>query len=209
MLYLMMRCKKIEMNMLVHYNTKHSCIMDIVPSISVLMDSATSAEKKAPSLEEENHQLKEEIAQLKQLLEKNGSKVSVMDAVGCVLHKGRPPGLHECSTCREKKDSSHFNYYNQRIDQHGYLMRSNALCKTCGDESSKERKKTLEKANKEGKIPPKPEPGDICPNCNRNWGSIETPRNWHRDHDAIKNEFRRWLCGDCNMAQHDHRHGTS
>ena len=41
------------------------------------------------------------------------------------------------------------------------------------------------------------------------WGSEEDPRNWHRDHDAIKNTFRGWLCGDCNMAKHDHRFNIS
>ena len=160
---------------------------------------------------DEINKLKKENADLKKMLmlATNASGIPLTDAVGCILHKGKPPGLHECSTCRERKESSQFNYYSQRVDQHGYLMRSNALCKNCAEISNKERKETLQKANKEGKIPPKPSPGDTCPNCHRTWGSAEAPRNWHRDHDAIKNEFRGWLCGDCNMAQHDHRHGMS
>jgi hypothetical protein len=143
------------------------------------------------------------------ILSTNPSKVKLEEAVGCILHRGKPPGLHECSKCRIKKDNSNFNYYTSRIDKNGYLMRSNALCTICGVESDKERQETLKRAAKEGKIPPKPNPGDICPKCNRAWGAIDNPRNWHRDHDAIKNEFRGWLCGDCNMANHDHRHGIS
>ena len=157
----------------------------------------------------ELEELKQENTRLKQLIAINVAAFPIADAVGCILHKGKPPGLHECSTCREKKESSYFNYYSQRVDQHGYLMRSNALCKLCTELSNRERKETLQKASQEGKIPTKPIPGDICPKCTRHWGSAEAPRNWHRDHDAIKNEFRGWLCGDCNMAQHDHRHGTS
>jgi len=161
-------------------------------------------------------QLQQKIAELERqnqmmsaLLSTNSTAITVSDAVGCILHKGKPPGLHECSRCRGNKDHTHFAYYAQRVDKNGYLMRSNALCNDCRTETDKERKDTLSKANKDGKIPPKPKPGDICPNCERPWGSVEEPRNWHRDHDAIKNEFRAWLCGDCNMAKHDHRHNIS
>jgi ribosomal protein L34E len=157
----------------------------------------------------ENQQLKEKIKKYEDLLATNKSKVSLVDAKGICLHKGPPPGLHECRECRTKKDCQHFGYYQNRIDKNGYLSRTNAVCNDCGVKLDKERKETLDKANKEGKIPPKPKGGDVCPKCERSWGSEEAPRNWHRDHDAIKNEFRGWLCGDCNMANHDHRYGTS
>jgi len=151
--------------------------------------------------------MNEEVAKYRELF--TSSTIPMEEIKGCIFHKGKPPGLHECSKCRVSKDSSHYGYYTNRVDKNHYLMRSNALCKDCRMETEKERKDTLKKATKEGKIPTQPKPGDICPKCQRKWGSEEKPRNWHRDHDAIKNEFRGWLCGDCNMAQHDHRHGIS
>jgi len=133
----------------------------------------------------------------------------INEIVGLIPHRGYPPGMHECSSCRENKFSDQFSYYNNRVDKNGYLMRSNALCIDCRKKSDIERKNTLDIAKKNNEIPEKPLPGDKCSNCNRNWGSPEKPRNWHRDHDAIKNKFRGWICGDCNMAKHDHRHGLS
>ena len=131
------------------------------------------------------------------------------DIKGFIAHKGEPPGLHECSKCRELKGSEHFKYYQNRVDKNGYLMRSNALCNTCDKNMRQERDSTLKKAELNNEIGEKPCPGSTCPNCSRAWGTVEQPRNWHRDHDAIQNIFRGWLCGDCNMAKHDHRHGTS
>jgi hypothetical protein len=150
-----------------------------------------------------------QIAKIMKLFQTNPTNVELFHAAGIILHNGKPPGLHKCSRCWCRKDSSHFGYYSCRVDKNGYLMRSNALCFDCRKVTNKERKDTLDKAKKAGKIPPKPKPGDICSNCVRPWGTPENPRNWHRDHDAIRNEFRRWLCGDCNMALHDHRHGKS
>ena len=131
------------------------------------------------------------------------------DIKGVIAHKGEPPGLHECSKCRELKGSEHFKYYQNRVDKNGYLMRSNALCNICDKSMRQERESTLKKAELNNEIGEKPCPGSTCPNCSRAWGTAEKPRNWHRDHDAIQNIFRGWLCGDCNMAKHDHRHGTS
>ena len=175
-------------------------------SLRIIKMTEMNLFEKIKMLEEENMKLKEYFAKI---IATNPSGIAEQDVKGYIAHRGIPPGLHECSRCRENKDTTCFNYYNQRVDKNGYLMRSNALCKDCGVETDKERKETLKKAGKEGKIPPKPAPGDVCKYCNRNWGSKEQPRNWHRDHDAIKNEFRGWLCGDCNMAKHDHRHGIS
>lgn len=145
-----------------------------------------------------------------QLLVTNPSSVSFHEAEGLILHRGKPPGEeHECSRCRQKKSHDDYKYYKCRVDKYGYLMRSNALCNDCEYETRKERESTLKAAIFENKIPPRPEPGDECPKCKRQWGTVENPRNWHRDHDAIKKEFRSWLCGDCNMANHDHRHNIS
>lgn len=131
------------------------------------------------------------------------------DIKGFIAHKGEPPGLHECSKCFDLKGSEHYKYYQNRVDKHGYLMRSNALCNACDKSMRQERDSTLHKAKLNNEIGEKPCPGSVCPNCRRAWGTPEQPRNWHRDHDAIQNIFRGWLCGDCNMAKHDHRHGTS
>lgn len=135
--------------------------------------------------------------------------ISNPEIKGFIAHKGEPLGLHECSKCRELKGSEHFKYYQSRVDKNGYLMRSNALCNPCDKNMKQERDDTLKKAELNHEVGDKPKPGSICPNCSRAWGTAEQPRNWHRDHDAIHNVFRGWLCGDCNMAKHDHRHGTS
>jgi hypothetical protein len=134
-------------------------------------------------------------------------KIEIDDIKGYLCHKGPPPGLHECSKCREHKDNTHFKYYQQRVDNKGYLMRTNALCNLCSIKNKKEKDETMKKDK--NKIPKKPEPGSMCPNCKRSWGTKENPRNWHKDHDAIKHEFRGWLCGHCNMSKSDHRNGIS
>ena len=89
---------------------------------------------------------------------------------GYSLHNGKPPGLHECSKCLKMLDNSHFKYYKHRVNKKGYLLRSNALCSECVKITNKERKTTLDKATKNNEIPPKPLPGDICPNCKRKVG---------------------------------------
>ena len=88
-------------------------------------------------------------------------------------------------------------------------MRSNALCNECSEIMNTERKETLKKAKDNNEIDKKPEPGSLCPRCNRKWGTKTKPRSWHRDHDAEKHKFRGWLCGNCNMQKHDHRFGVS
>ena len=44
------------------------------------------------------------------------------DIKGFIAHRGEPPGLHECSKCRELKGSEHFKYYQNRVDKNGYLI---------------------------------------------------------------------------------------
>jgi len=134
-------------------------------------------------------------------------KIEMDDIKGIIFHRGLPQGLHECSVCNEYKDNTNFKYYQQRVDNKGYLMRSNAHCSLCSKKIKKEKDETMKK--EKDKIPEKPEAGSICTNCNRSWGTKEKPRNWHKDHDAIKHEFRGWLCGHCNMSKSDHRNGIS
>jgi hypothetical protein len=180
------------------------------------MDTETSMSVKTSEINELTEKIIGSIGQDKFILflksienEIQVESKSNIEKLEVVFHKGKPDGLHECSRCRELKTSSNYNYYSKRIDKNGYLMRSNALCVDCTIETNQERSSTLNKAKKNNEIGKKPEPGDICTGCNRSWGTKEQPRNWHRDHDAKKNEFRGWLCGDCNMAKHDHRHDIS
>lgn len=111
-----------------------------------------------------------------------------------ILTKGLPPEQMECRECRETLDSNHFSYYQSRVDQNGYLWRSNALCSKCATHSNKSRKVVLDNAN----IPEKPKKGDECPKCKRSWSG-----NWHRHHEG--DQFIEWLCGHCNTHLSDQR----
>jgi len=123
---------------------------------------------------------------LKTLSDDNGFNI--------ILTKGIPKEKMECRECRNHLSPDFFNYYLSRVDQNGYLMRSNALCNNCAIKSNKQRKQVLSNAI----IPLKPKKGDECPNCNRPWGG-----NWHRHHED--NDFISWLCGHCNMSFSDQR----
>jgi len=116
------------------------------------------------------------------------------DSVQVILTKGMPSSYMECRECKEKLPSKNFSYYLSRVDQNGYLMRSNALCHTCNYKSNKERKLVLDSCL----IPEKPKKGSECPHCNRKWNG-----NWHRHHEGDK--FIEWLCGHCNMSFSDQR----
>lgn len=118
------------------------------------------------------------------------------DGAQFIATSGIPKGEWECSECRRILPDEQFSYYQTRVNSDGTLMRSNALCRECTAKLNKERKKVLDKAN----IPPKPAKGSVCPKCQRKWSG-----NWHQDHDYKTGEFRRWLCGQCNMAEHDRR----
>ena len=48
-----------------------------------------------------------------------------------ILTHGIPEGQHICSKCDKYLLSDQFNYYMARVDQEGYLSRSNAICKEC------------------------------------------------------------------------------
>lgn len=114
--------------------------------------------------------------------------------ISIILTKGIPNEKNQCRECGQYLDSHNFNYYLSRVDQLGFLMRSNALCTECAKKSNKQRKKVLDNSE----IPPKPEKGSECPNCDRPWFG-----NWHRHHEGDK--FIEWLCGHCNMSFSDQR----
>lgn len=111
-----------------------------------------------------------------------------------ILTKGIPVEEMECRECRRTLHPSHFSYYLSRVDQNGFLMRSNALCIECASVSNKERKKVLDNSP----ITDKPKKGDKCPSCDRSWRG-----NWHRHH--VGDKFIEWLCGHCNMSLSDQR----
>ena len=115
-----------------------------------------------------------------------------------IATSGEPKEKRECSECRRMLDGDKFSYYQTRVNRQGELMRVNALCHECSDRINKERAEIPGKGKQN--IPPKPKRGDVCPKCRRPWDG-----NWHQDHDYKTGEFRRWLCGQCNMAQHDRR----
>lgn len=121
-----------------------------------------------------------------------------VDGAKFIATTGEPKGTKECSHCRKVLPEDQFKYFQTRVKSDGSLMRSNALCDDCSTRINAERKAALKQQS--DAIPPKPATGSICPNCNREWTG-----NWHRDHDYETNEFRHWLCGNCNMAKQDRR----
>jgi hypothetical protein len=122
------------------------------------------------------------------------SELDKIETLNIILTKGFPVGDMECRECRNNLSPDFFSYYLSRVDQNGYLMRSNALCNICSLKSNKQRKNVLDNA----KIPLKPKRGDECSNCNRPWNG-----NWHRHHEGDK--FISWMCGHCNMSFSDQR----
>jgi hypothetical protein len=106
----------------------------------------------------------------------------------------------KCRSCRKKKDSSNFRFYQSRVDKNGFLMRTNAICNSCSRPQNKKRTKILNDANKSGLIPKKPKSGDTCQGCEREWHG-----NWHRHHNDETHEFVSWLCGHCNMSLSEQR----
>jgi hypothetical protein len=107
---------------------------------------------------------------------------------------GEPPDTFECRECRCQLCSTQFRYYQSRVTSTGHLQRANALCKECARASNKQRQKVLKNAT----IPPRPESGAPCSHCNRSWSG-----KWHRHH--MGEDFKGWLCGQCNMSLHDQR----
>jgi len=120
------------------------------------------------------------------------------DGARFIVTTGVPKGKKECSKCRKLLPTAQFSLYQTRVDKDGALMTVNAVCKECTKELAAKRQESFRKSKSE--IPPKPKSGDKCPKCKRAWSNT-----WHRDHDYKTGEFRRWLCGQCNMAQHDRR----
>ena len=115
-------------------------------------------------------------------------------SIKIILSFGLPSEKLECRECGESKSPDNFTFYQGRVDNRGFLMRSNALCHYCMKKTNEQRKLVLDRAN----IPQKPKPGDVCINCNREWTG-----NWHRHH--VGNEFISYICGHCNMSFSDQR----
>lgn len=84
-----------------------------------------------------------------------------------------------CIYCEQAKDISDFPKHKQNKDQ------LDNRCKSCIKEQNDIRKNLHKTA------PNKPE---VCECCGR------IPKKWCLDHDHITNEFRGWLCDQCNMA---------
>jgi len=115
-------------------------------------------------------------------------------SIKIILSFGLPSENLECRECGECKSPTNFTFYQGRVDNKGFLMRSNALCYNCMKKTNEQRKLVLDRAI----IPQKPKPGDVCTNCNREWSG-----NWHRHH--VGNEFISYICGHCNMSFSDQR----
>jgi hypothetical protein len=111
-----------------------------------------------------------------------------------ILTYGEPIQKLKCRECGCMKDSDNFSFYQSRVDGNGYLMRANALCCECSKKTNKQRKEVLDNAH----IPDKPNKGDVCLNCKREWNG-----NWHRHH--VGQEFVAYICGHCNMSFSDQR----
>lgn len=127
---------------------------------------------------------------------KNGGNTD--EVISFILTSGEVRGEMECSRCRKMLPAGQFRFYQTRVSSTGYLMRSNALCRDCTEASDKKRREVL--SQEKDRIPPRPQKGAVCPNCNRAW-----PGNWHRHHSEKTNRFIGWLCGNCNMAMQDQR----
>lgn len=122
------------------------------------------------------------------------NEVDNIERIQFILTKGLPTEQMECRECRQVLNSEEFSYYQSRVDQNGYLWRSNALCGECATYSNKSRKVVLDSAD----IPDRPKKGDECPKCERPWIG-----KWHRHHEGDK--FIEWLCGHCNTHLSDQR----
>ena len=113
-----------------------------------------------------------------------------------IATSGEPIGTDICSRCHNEKPTSKFSYYKARVNERGYLARSNALCTSCAKNSDKKRKGIIKDVVAEI-------PEDlICLRCNRKW---EKGKKWHRDHDEKTGKYIATICGNCNMSRGDQR----
>ena len=132
----------------------------------------------------------------------NNGKIPKIEDIQCIVFSTGPPKYKlECRECRGMLDANLFTFYKQRIDKYNNLMRSNAICINCKDMINFNRKRVLTKDAEI--IPFKPQNGSMCNGCNRQWGTIDKPQNFHRHH--VGENFVEWLCGNCNMSKNDQR----
>lgn len=115
-----------------------------------------------------------------------------------ILSSGEPSATQQCSECKENLSADQFSYYQARVDNKGYLSRTNALCQMCAKKLNKDRRDAFKKDK--ANIPKKPVPGTRCPHCKRAWS-----HSWHKHHSYETGEFKAWICGNCNMALQDRR----
>lgn len=122
-------------------------------------------------------------------------KQNKFDKPKIILSYGIPENDQECSRCRRVLDYDYFQYYQTRVTKKGHLQRANAVCKDCIKITNNELK-SLREINE---VPEKPEHGDICVSCEREWFG-----EWHLDH--VGDSLNGWICSQCNMSKPDHRH---
>ena len=98
-----------------------------------------------------------------------------------------------CSVCKEEKDNSHFSFYQDRItkrgEKAGYRLRVNTNCRECTSKNNK-----VVQRLKKIHLSSKPSPNSPCPCCHRITLKFEI------DHDHKTEEFRGWICKDCNVG---------
>lgn len=118
------------------------------------------------------------------------------ESLKVVLTSGYPASKMQCSRCKKYLDAGKFSFYQSRVNSSGYLMRTNAICKSCTKRISEDRKKALRGTENI----PKPRSGSRCPKCKRKWTGL-----WHKHHDPTTKQFVAYWCGNCNMAWQDQR----
>jgi len=117
------------------------------------------------------------------------------DKIKIILSKGVKDEECECSRCRKTYPAKEFSYYQGRITKDGFLQRTNAVCRECMKITTDE----LKEHRKNKDIPNKPNKGDVCVSCEREWFG-----EWHLDH--VEDVLNGWICSQCNMSKPDHRH---
>lgn len=65
------------------------------------------------------------------LLCSNPTNINIEDAKGIIIHRGLPDEFIMCCECKKYLNNLHYNYYNNRVDDNGYLIRINNKCLNC------------------------------------------------------------------------------